>query len=970
MAAFRYKYGDRPLEGYTIQRAAGRGGFGEVYYALADSGREVALKVIQGYEQIELRGVSQCMNLKSPHLVTIFDVRRNDEGTPFIIMEFVSGPSLRELLDQSPGGLGEQKAAFFLREIGKGLQYLHDCGIVHRDLKPGNIFFENGYAKIGDYGLSKAMAASVHSGQTITVGTVHYMAPEVGMGRYDKSIDIYAMGAMLYELITGTVPYLGGSPAEILMKHMTAEVIVSGISEPFASVIKKAMAKDPEQRFQSVQEMVEAVFGAEHVRNSVSAFSPVDLSMVAQRVAQQVGAGVAVGVGGSSAMPKENIPGPDAPPTDFWQGIGQWADRVSGGLADFGDRMADAGARLANGGHGPAGQPLYAAIPGEMGDPAADPLPLRHRRLLVLLIAAVFSSAIGILSLGDNDTALACGFFAATAILGITAGMRITRRKLLPRLAHERGGLERLATGGVAIVFCILCSALFVAMAEGPGSDEIIGRLFISWIAIAVPLFVLDWRKATAPGREQRVSFPLACGAALLALLASLIFSGLPQVTFGVLAGASLAIQVASPWDPFASRRQAGAPRRDQSPKGASPPPLPRGDGRMAPTGAPVRRATPAPSSALASTAFAMPIPNALRIGWIIALVISFSTGLVMLCAPGADNFGAEDESLLIGFGIGLILLAILCFRRATEKSFRGWWPGVIRPLLRWACIQSIIASGMLWGNARLDGEEELIALFFIILPSVALITSFLLRAPLDSPAAPVLATPAAPPPPSPADLTLPMGPPRSEPGTLPVTPPPAAPCTIAPQTMPSMASSLRPRPPLNIGRVVAGTVATFLLALSFIPASAMVIDLPDLITAGVLDQTPGDLSQSFPPSWPTLMELAMQIVTYVLLLFAAGLSMLARRGDGPTHMLRATFGILGFAAAVLLFDAALNVPWQHAVEQAGRERAIEYYLQNAVRAPAAIGATLLLAAMVLFLWPAARANALVDAKEAGHAAR
>src|SRR3982750_3847098 len=88
MWSFQYKNGDRPLEGYTIQRAAGRGGFGEVYYAISDAGREVALKVITGFEQIELRGISQCMNLKSPHLVTIFDVRYNDQGRPFVIMEY------------------------------------------------------------------------------------------------------------------------------------------------------------------------------------------------------------------------------------------------------------------------------------------------------------------------------------------------------------------------------------------------------------------------------------------------------------------------------------------------------------------------------------------------------------------------------------------------------------------------------------------------------------------------------------------------------------------------------------------------------------------------------------------------------------------------------------------------------------------------------------------------------------------
>src|SRR5687768_15564444 len=106
MRGFRFKHGDRPLEGYTIQRGAGRGGFGEVYYAVSDAGREVALKALNAYEQIELRGIGHCMNLKNPHLVTIFDVRHNAEGRPFVIMEYVAGPSLRQLLDESPAGLG------------------------------------------------------------------------------------------------------------------------------------------------------------------------------------------------------------------------------------------------------------------------------------------------------------------------------------------------------------------------------------------------------------------------------------------------------------------------------------------------------------------------------------------------------------------------------------------------------------------------------------------------------------------------------------------------------------------------------------------------------------------------------------------------------------------------------------------------------------------------------------------------
>src|SRR4051794_11221139 len=325
MWTFQYKHGDRPLEGYTIQRAAGRGGFGGGYQAVSDSGREVALKVVLGYEQIELRGIGHCMNLKSPHLVSIFDVRHNDQGRPFVIMEYISGPSLRQLLDESPSGLGTQKAAFFLREMSKGLTYLHDCGIVHRDLKPGNIFYENGYVKIGDYGLSKAISTSQHSGQTVTVGTVHYMAPEIGAGKYDRSIDIYALGAVLFEMLTGTVPHVGATPTEVLLKHLSAEPDTTGIPEPFATVIKKAMAKDPTNRYASVQEMVEAIFGAEHVRESVSVFRPEELSVAAEYVARKIPAMAGVGAGARA--------GAGAPPGGGGEGGGPggWPGHEGGG---------------------------------------------------------------------------------------------------------------------------------------------------------------------------------------------------------------------------------------------------------------------------------------------------------------------------------------------------------------------------------------------------------------------------------------------------------------------------------------------------------------------------------------------------------------------------------------------------------------------------------------------------------------
>ncbi|GIW87892.1 MAG: hypothetical protein KatS3mg108_2216 [Isosphaeraceae bacterium] len=253
---FLFASGDRPLDGYTIKRAIGRGGFGEVYYAVTDAGKEVALKLIMRNHDVERRGVMQCMNLKSPHLITIHDLRVSDDGDCFVIMEYVAGPSLETVLRQHPNGLPHDQVLLWLRGLVEGVAYLHDHGIVHRDLKPANLFLEEGVVKIGDYGLSKAITTSKEPGHSQSVGTCHYMAPEIGTGKYHKPIDIYAMGVILYEMLTGRVPFDGESVHEVLMKHLTARPDLTGIPEPFRPILERALAKDPNLRPQRAHDLL------------------------------------------------------------------------------------------------------------------------------------------------------------------------------------------------------------------------------------------------------------------------------------------------------------------------------------------------------------------------------------------------------------------------------------------------------------------------------------------------------------------------------------------------------------------------------------------------------------------------------------------------------------------------------------------------------------------------------------------
>ncbi len=695
MDTYQYKYGDRPLEGFTIQRAAGRGGFGEVYYAISDSGRQVALKAVQTYEQIELRGISQCMNLKSPHLVTIFDVKYNDKGRPFVIMEYVSGPALSDLLKESPGGLGTQKAAFFLREIGKGLSYLHECGIVHRDLKPGNIFYENGYVKIGDYGLTKAISTSHHVSHTITVGTVHYMAPEIGEGKYDRSVDIYALGILLYEMLTGQVPFLGSSPAEILMKHMTASPDLSNIDEPFARVIRRALAKDPAERYQTVQEMVEDVFGAEQIRNSVSQFAPEELSVVAAHVAEKVR--------GARAQAAAQTPGQAGAEKDFGKEIGRKAELFARKAEEFAKKAEIIGERWQ--------EKLKNAKERarQVGQPqVADPVSPRQRRKLASIVMLAVALGAGFLA-GHGDEATFGIMIAVFVMVGVLARIILKGRfHWWPGLDQDTRWIGKAGTcflaGFVAALVGTVIGQIFGATPLDPHGGfrwfrwfPNMGWFLHAWggkvLALALPSLLVDWESATNPQRPRRVEVGRAFFIGLLGLVAGGIFGLDSIVAACTLAGAFLVVQTLSPF----GRIVVDVPVTIES-------------GQEKPLAV-------APGAGQSGTAIRY-VPAYARPLWLIGWLATLGAGLIGVIMAGTSMQG-DDFGITVAFGVDCLILSLFCFTMMFRTVFAGWYRYLIRPGLLVASADAIVTASIALGCMRLMGDAPAIAIFFIIFPSI-----------------------------------------------------------------------------------------------------------------------------------------------------------------------------------------------------------------------------------------------------------
>ncbi len=715
--AYTFKHGDRPIDGYTIQRAVGRGGFGEVYYAISDGGREVAIKYLRDNPQIELRGVSLVINLKSPHLVSIFDVKKTQDDEYGIIMEYCSGPSLRDLLIAEPNGFAPEKAAFFLREIGKGLAYLHDHGIVHRDLKPGNIFFDDAYVKIGDYGLSKIISVSRHSAQTASVGTVHYMAPEIGSGNYSRGVDIYALGVMLYEMLMGAVPFEGSTMAEVLMKHLTSQPELDQLPQPFAKVVRKALEKDPKDRYQTVDEMVEELLGAEEIQKSVAGFSPKSL----QHAVAQVG-----GARHASPRPSPNpIPRgtpPKLPPYAVPVGSGP---PLTGKARKRMDRIARKveRKRAKLDGRRPsydaARRPRNLIPPSPEGQEFLSKRLRRRRMLLTVFMGALLSVALGIV----------CGTSTNVDEIGGTAGMLIPALTLgiaLSRKAYRWFGVED-GPGWAAKLIRAGYAAPLLAVACAPVMDRYGDGGMVVWVAMSIVAMLFNWDKTLDMSAGGELSFGRAIWTGFAAMITYAIVSGITSggamgELMGAIAGAagitSLLLQASSWWLVPVSEPHGDGPEGGGYGDGY--------DDRHGPNeGGPAPYDTP-PSAAEAETIAlgARPpvVPSAdndaphefqnmqdqladprtrwgvTRAFWgviaflaMIGSIVTFIFAIVGSTGELTSNY--HDHTALIIACVGLASVSIFALRKTTAIKRDGFWRETLRPLMQSACLFTIGAT-------------------------------------------------------------------------------------------------------------------------------------------------------------------------------------------------------------------------------------------------------------------------------------
>ena len=262
--------GQKISDRYQIIKSIGEGGMANVYLAydtILD--RNVAVKVLRGdlsndekFVRRFQREALAASSLTHPNIVEVYDVGE-DNGEYYIVMEYIEGKHLKNLLKKR-GKLTLSEAVDIMLQITDGMAAAHDSYIIHRDIKPQNIMIlENGLVKITDFGIAMAMNATQLTQTNSVMGSVHYLPPEQASGQGSTlQSDIYSMGIVMYELLTGELPFKGDNAVEIALKHLKEPIPdirekIPNVPNSIYNIIKRATAKNPKNRYNDAREMHE-----------------------------------------------------------------------------------------------------------------------------------------------------------------------------------------------------------------------------------------------------------------------------------------------------------------------------------------------------------------------------------------------------------------------------------------------------------------------------------------------------------------------------------------------------------------------------------------------------------------------------------------------------------------------------------------------------------------------------------------
>lgn len=275
--SFELSRGDLFAGRYEVIEDLGEGGMGKVYRAFDKKVKEVvALKLIRPEIGVNTKAIERFRNeLKIARKISHRNICRmhdlGEEGmVHFITMEYVPGEDLKRFIKRA-GSLTSGKAIFIARQVSEGLAEAHRLEVIHRDLKPQNIMIDqDGNARIMDFGIARFVDTDRMTGSGVMIGTPEYMSPEQAeLKDVDRRADIYSLGVVLYEMVTGRVPFEGETPLSVAMKHKTetprnVREINALISKDLAGIILKCMEKDPGKRYQTAEELIADLNRVEH----------------------------------------------------------------------------------------------------------------------------------------------------------------------------------------------------------------------------------------------------------------------------------------------------------------------------------------------------------------------------------------------------------------------------------------------------------------------------------------------------------------------------------------------------------------------------------------------------------------------------------------------------------------------------------------------------------------------------------